>query len=97
VQEPVFLRYGIRQVQNTHFLVFAQNNDHRPFGTDLNGQDRYHPSPSLLNPLFAPRDPGGDPNKGGLGLDQYGFMIDNWQPPQIAAGGPTRVGWVGCS
>jgi hypothetical protein len=32
-----------------------------------------------------------------LGLDQYGFMIDNWQPPQIAAGGPTRVGWVGCS
>lgn len=97
VQEPVFLRYGIRQVANTPFLVFAQNNDHLPFGADLNGQDRYHPSPSLLNPLFAPRDPGGDPNKGGLGLDQYKFMIDNWQPPQIAAGGPTRVGWVGCS
>jgi hypothetical protein len=97
VLEPVFLRYGIRQVANTHFLVFAQNNDQLPFGADLDGQDRYHPSPSLLNPLFAPRDPGGDPNKGGLGLDQYGFMIDNWQPPHVAGGGPTRVGWVGCS
>jgi hypothetical protein len=86
VQQPVFLRYGIRQEKNTHFMVFAQSNVPLPA----------LPSPDLLGPLFAPRDPGGDPKKGGLGLDQYSFMIDNWQPPEIARGGPTRTGWVGC-
>ena len=96
VQEPVFLRYGIRQVANTPFFVFAQNNSHHPFGTNLDKQGQYYPSASLLNPLFAPLDQGGDPDKGGLGLDQYRFMIDNWSPPGIAGGGPARAAWVGC-
>ena len=96
VQRPAFLRYGIRQDRNTHFLVFAQDNSTAPLGRDWSQQAQRAPSASLLNPLFAPLDPGGDPAKGGLGLDQYGFMIDNWQPPGIARGGPARVGWRGC-
>lgn len=93
---PVFLRYAIRQVANTQFLVFTQSNTRYPFGSNLNQQPQHYPSPSLLGPLFEPLDPGGDPDKGGLGLDQYGFMIDSWQDPTHGGGTPIRQPWVGC-
>jgi hypothetical protein len=89
VEEPVFMVTGLPPPEGT-FMVFSQSNfegRQNPLPTDN------FPSPGLLNPLFAPLDPGGDPAKGGLGLDQYSFMIDNWP-----RGGPAwaRANWVGC-
>jgi hypothetical protein len=101
VTTPTFLRYGIRQPINSEdsntgeassFMLFSQQNF---IAVPKKGSKPY-PSPGLIDPLFAPLDPGGDPDKGGLGLDQNKFMIDNWQPPDIAGGGPTRVAWMGC-
>lgn len=93
VSTPVFLRYGVRQVGNTPFLVFSQ--------TDLKGASSpstNFPTARLLTPLFSPLDPGGDPTKGGLGLDQYDFMISNWTYTTATTRVPTPAlkAWRGC-
>ena len=93
--EPTFLRYGVRVVTDTTFMVFSQEN-FKGFDDELKEHTRYPPA-SLLSPLFSKLDPGGDPDEGGLALDQYSFMIDNWKVPfppfgQLAL----RVPWEGC-
>lgn len=92
---PQFLRYGVRQVRNTNFLVFAQENFSGNAGPSP--EERFIEA-SKLSQLFAPYDPEDDPESGGgLGVDQYMFMIDNWHVP-----GPgfspavTREQWQGC-
>jgi hypothetical protein len=98
---PVDLQFGLVQPANTSFLVFAQSNF--PGGGGGAPFDAFPPSSLLTNgqaspgaqgqPPFAPLDAGGDPTRGGLGLDQYGFMMESWPwgtPP------PVRAEWQGC-
>lgn len=93
VNAPVFLRVGVRQVGNTPFLVFSQS--------DFKGASstaKTFPPASLLSTPCAALDPGGNPNKGGLGLDQYAFMTENWPYTTGASKPPTPVlkPWRGC-
>lgn len=92
VSSPVFLRYGIRQVGNTGFLVFSQSDF-----KGANSTTKTFPPTSLLKRPFSPLDPGGNPSKGGLGIDQFGFMVDNWP---VSTGAkkqqPVLKGWRGC-
>jgi hypothetical protein len=91
--EPVYDRWGIRVVANTNFMVFSQQN----FTVgDNDVPASMFPPQGLLTPLLAPLDPGGDPNKGGLGLDGYELMVENW-PLEGTGGGPgVRAPWNGC-
>lgn len=93
VSSPVFLRYGVRQVGNTPFLVFSQNDFSGASTTKTN-----FPPARLISPLFAPLDPGGNPDKGGLGLDEYGFMTANWAYTTAMTKAPTPAlkAWRGC-
>ena len=93
VSSPVFLRYGVRAVGDTPFLVFSQ--------TDFQGASSpatNFPKGKLIANLFAPLDPGGDPNEGGLGLDQYTFMTTNWAWTNATKGItlPALKAWRGC-
>lgn len=99
VSSPVFLRVGIRQTGNTPFLVFS-NADFK----GANSTTKTFPPTSLLtSPTnlvapFAALDPGGNPSKGGLGLDEYAFMTENW-PYTTGAKKPTTPvlkPWRGC-
>lgn len=46
---------------------------------------------------FTALDPGGGPTKGGLGLDQFGFMVDNWPFTTGAKNQqPVLKEWRGC-
>lgn len=89
LDEPTFLRYGIRQVSNTPFLVFSQRNFK---GARERNQD--FPPTSLLSRPFGALDPGGDPDKGGLGIDEFQFMVENW--PQRTGTTPAMQPWRGC-
>ena len=86
LESPRAIRYGIRQVQNTNFLVYSLEN----FESDGDTPAAMFPDEGELDPLFQPLDPDGDPDRGGLGLDPYSFMIDNWSPQGMVAD------WVGC-
>ncbi|MDW5595125.1 hypothetical protein VSS74_12305 [Conexibacter stalactiti] len=98
VATPVFLRYGIRQVGNTPFMVLSQ--------TDFQGASspatNFPPPRSNvvrdLTTLFAPLDPAGDPSRGGLGVDQYDFMVTNWTWTDDTTRAPTPAlkQWRGC-
>ncbi len=97
VTSPVFLRYGVREVGDTPFLVFSQ--------TDFTGGDppakNFPPNSSsnqLLGTLFTPLDPGHNPNKGGLAMDQYRFMTTNWTYTTATKKVPTPAlkTWRGC-
>jgi hypothetical protein len=97
VNSPVFLNYGIPQYLNYEFLVFSR--------TDFTGSD-YTPT-SLANfpptslfsttpSLFGPLDPGGNPDKGGLGMDEYEFMVDHWPNYGNVTSPPMMKFWKGC-
>ena len=90
--EPVFFRWGIRVVADTNFMVFSQEN----FDGSKDVPPTMFPPRSLLTSLFSPLDPGGDPDKGGLGLDQYEFMVGNWALQGIGGAPGTRAVWEGC-
>lgn len=92
INSPSFLRYGIRQTGNTWFLAFSQLDF-----KGANSKTQTFPPTKLLQRPFNPLDPGGNPSKGGLGLDQFGFMVDNWP---VATGAknqqPILKSWRGC-
>jgi len=89
---PAFLRWGIRQAGNTPFLVFSQT-DFQGLPT---GKTNFPPD-SLIKTLFQPLDPGHNPDKGGLGLDEYAFMTANWPTtPLPGTKTPIMKPWRGC-
>lgn len=56
------------------------------------------PKTALLAPLFAPLDPGGNPDKGGLAFDQFDFMVSNWTYSSAVTRAPVPAlkQWRGC-
>ena len=92
LKPPTFMQYGIVQDANTNFLVFSQQN----FKGASERSTTFPPS-ALLGTPFGALDPGGDPDKGGLGIDQFEFMVDNWpQRTGSTSKLPAMVPWRGC-
>lgn len=93
LNRPTFMQYGVIQESNTWFLVFSQQNF-----KGASERNTFFPPSKLLGTPFGALDPGGDPNKGGLGIDQFQFMVQNWpqQAQQPKPSPPAMVQWKGC-
>lgn len=92
LKPPTFMQYGVIQESNTWFLVFSQQNY-----KGANEQNTFFPPSKLLGTPFGALDPGGNPDKGGLGMDQFQFMVQGWpQQAQPKPSPPAMVPWKGC-